>query len=185
MIRLFAAIPVRSPALERVTALLNELRERPWPVRWVPATGVHLTLKFYGDVADDRVDAIAESIAFAAAGTGPLALQLAQLGAFPSWEKARVVWLGVEAPTAFELLQDRVERHAESLGFPVEGATFRPHVTLGRVREGERLAPGAIKVLGERGLTEPFSVDEVVLYQSKLDRHSPEYIAVCTFPLGA
>ncbi|MGH7533848.1 MAG: 2'-5' RNA ligase family protein, partial [Gemmatimonadales bacterium] len=65
MIRLFAAVPVKFPALERVTALLNELRERPWPVRWVPATGVHLTLKFYGEVADDRVDAIAESIAFA------------------------------------------------------------------------------------------------------------------------
>ncbi|HET7024151.1 MAG TPA: RNA 2',3'-cyclic phosphodiesterase [Gemmatimonadales bacterium] len=185
MIRLFAGLPVPSPALEHVTVLLGELRERSWPVRWVPATGVHLTLKFYGEVADERVDAIAESIAFAAAGTQPLALQLAGLGAFPSWEKARVVWLGVDAPPALELLQDRVERHAESLGFPVEGATFRPHVTLGRVREGERLSGGAIKALAARGLTDTFSVGEIVLYESKLDRHSPGYIPLRTFPLGA
>ncbi|MGB7211656.1 MAG: RNA 2',3'-cyclic phosphodiesterase [Gemmatimonadales bacterium] len=185
MIRLFAALPVPAPALEQVTALLRELRERPWPVRWVPATGVHLTLKFYGEVADERVDAIAESIAFSVAGTGPLAFQLAPLGAFPSWEKARVVWLGIDAPPALELLQDRVERHAESLGFPIEGATFRPHVTLGRVREGERLSPGAIKALAAHGLTDPFSVDEVVLYQSTLDRHSPAYVPLRTFRLSA
>lgn len=185
MIRLFAAIPVPSPALERVTALLDEFRERTWPVRWVPGTGVHLTLKFYGEVADERIDAIAESIAFAAAGTGPLSLQLGRLGAFPSWERARVVWLGVEAPPALELLQDRVERHAESLGFPVEGATYRPHVTLGRVREGERLTAGAIKALQDRALADAFTIDEVVLYQSKLDRQSPGYIPLRTFPLDA
>lgn len=185
MIRLFAGVPVPPPALERVTGLLEEFRERTWPVRWVPGTGVHLTLKFYGEVADERTDAIAESIAFAAADTGPLSLQLAQLGAFPSWERARVVWLGVEAPPALELLQDRVERHAESLGFPVEGAAYRPHVTLGRVREGERLTGAAIKALRDRRLSDTFSVDEIVLYQSKLDRQAPGYIPIRTFPLDA
>lgn len=184
MIRLFAAAPVPSPALERVGALLTEFREQSWPVRWVPATGVHLTLKFYGDVADERVDAIAESIAFAAAGTGPLALGLTGLGAFPTWEKARIVWLGMEAPPALELLQDRVERHAEALGFPLEGTAFRPHLTLGRVREGERLGRGAIRSLQSRSVDESFSVGEIVLYQSVLGGRSPEYVPIRTFPLG-
>lgn len=185
MIRLFAALPIPAPARDRVAALLRELRERPWPVRWVSDAGIHLTLKFYGEVADERVEAIAESIGFAVVGMAPLPLALGGLGAFPTWDRARVLWAGVEAPPALELLQDRVERSAEALGFPVEGAPYRPHVTLGRVKEGERLVPAAIAALRDRVLEGAFSVDEVTLFESRLGARSPEYVSVRTFPLTA
>ena len=185
MIRLFAALPVPAPARDEVAALLREVRELPWPVRWVSESGIHLTLKFYGDVNEERLDPIAESIGFATAGTGSLALGLGELGAFPNWEKARVLWAGIEAPPALELLQDRVERHAESLGFAVEGAAFRPHVTLGRVREGERLSAPAAAQLQQRALDAAFSAEEVVLFESRQGGRFPDYVPLRTFPLTA
>ncbi|MFI5234932.1 MAG: RNA 2',3'-cyclic phosphodiesterase [Gemmatimonadales bacterium] len=181
--RLFAAIPASAPARDQVTRLLRELRDLRWPVRWVAEEGIHLTLKFYGEVAVERLDAIAESIGFAIRGTGPLALGLSGLGGFPSMERARVVWAAVEAPPALELLQDRIERHAEALGFPLEGATFRPHITLGRVREGEHLRPEVVARLHATALAGDFTADRVVLYESRLGERGPAYVAMHTFPL--
>ena len=100
-----------------------------------------MTLKFFGEVASERLDVITEALRFAAAGAGPLALRLGELGAFPSRSRPRILWVGVEAPPSLELLQDRIERGCEAIGFPPEGAPFQPHVTLGRVREGQRLPP--------------------------------------------
>jgi 2'-5' RNA ligase len=185
MKRLFAAIPIPAPASDRIAALLAEVRDQRWPVRWVSETGLHLTLKFYGEVPDERVEVIAEAVGFAVQGTGTLPLALEGVGAFPSLERARVVWVGVEPAPALELLQDRIERGAEPLGFAPEGVPFRPHVTLGRVREGERLPPAAVRRLAALELAEPFVADALVLYESRLDRRRPEYHAVRTYRLAS
>ena len=82
--RLFAAVPVPEPAREQILKLLGKLREAGWPVRWVHDEGLHMTLKFFGEVAPERLDVIAEALRFAAQGAEPLALELGDLGAFPS-----------------------------------------------------------------------------------------------------
>ncbi len=145
LMRLFAAVPIPEPAREQILKLLGKLREAGWPVRWVHDEGLHMTLKFFGEVAPERLDVIAEALRFAAHGAETLALELGELGAFPSRNRPRVLWVGVQAPAALELLQDRIERGCEAIGFPPEGAPFQPHVTLGRVREGQRLPAGRIE----------------------------------------
>lgn len=164
--------------------LLREVRERPWPVRWVGEAGIHLTLKFYGDVREERIDAVAEAVGFAVEGMGPLGMSLDGLGAFPGWERPHVIWAGVAAPPPLEILQDRIERRADAVGFPAEGAPFRPHVTLGRVREGERLPAGAVTELQGRTLTASFLADRVVLFESRRSGRMPEYVPLRTFELA-
>ena len=66
--RLFAALPIPDPAQAAIVSLLAELRRSDWPVRWVRAEGIHLTLKFYGEVAPERLDVIEEAVRFAVAG---------------------------------------------------------------------------------------------------------------------
>ncbi len=61
--RVFAAIPLSAEALTAVTAVRDRLREHEWPVRWVGDDGLHLTVRFYGEVADDRVDGLGGSLA--------------------------------------------------------------------------------------------------------------------------
>ena len=182
--RLFAAVPLPPPAREPVVALLARLRATGWPVRWVSEENLHVTLKFYGEVRPERLDVIEESVRFAVADTGPLALTLGELGGFPTTRRPRVLWLGIDAPPALELLQDRLERFGEQIGFPPEGAPFRPHLTLGRVREGNRLPVDALEAHQGAIPPVPFLAEEVVLFESVLQGGGPEYTARTTLALA-
>ncbi len=178
--RLFVAVPVPDPAREEILKLLKQLRSASWPVRWVHDEGLHMTLKFFGEVAAERLDVIAEALRFAADNAGSLAMQLGDLGSFPSRNRPRILWVGVNAPPALELLQDRIERGCEAIGFPPEGAPFQPHVTLGRVREGQRLPVGGLDEHETAFERVPFFGKELVLYESVLTTSGPRYEARLT-----
>lgn len=165
-VRCFAALALPDGAREALARATKPFRDRGWPVRWVSPAEAHVTLKFYGEVADERVDAIAESLDFAVDGIGPLPLTLAGFGAFPSPEKPRVFFAAVEAPSALELLQDRIETRAESLDHPGEGTIYHPHVTVGRLREGQRVPPKDTAALFATPLQDAFTVDRVILFRS-------------------
>jgi 2'-5' RNA ligase len=181
--RLFAAVPLPETGRSECADVLARARATGWPVRWVREDLAHITLKFFGEVVPERLDVIAEALEGAARGSEPMSLRLQSLGAFPTFRRPRVVWLGVEAPTSLELLKDRVERFAEGIGFPPEGVPFRPHVTLGRVREGQRLPHGAIESCGIEAAGSPFLADSVVLYESQLTSAGPEYMPKLTLAL--
>jgi len=182
--RLFAGVPIPDPARGRVLELLGDLRKEEWPVRWVHDEGLHMTLKFFGEVAPERLEVISEAIRFAADGAGALGLTLADVGAFPSRSRPRILWVGIDASPTLELLQDRIERGCEAIGFPPEGAPFQPHVTLGRVREGQRLPPRALDRYRESPGPVAFVAPELVLYESVLTTSGPRYDARLTLALG-
>jgi 2'-5' RNA ligase len=182
--RLFAAVPVPDPAREQILRLLGKLREAGWPVRWVHDEGLHMTLKFFGEVAPERLDVIAEALRFAADGADTLALELGELGAFPSRNRPRVLWVGVQAPAALEVLQDRIERGCEAIGFPPEGAPFQPHITLGRVREGQRLPTGGLEDHADGFERVSFVALQLVLYESLLTTAGPRYESRLTLDFG-
>lgn len=173
--RLFIAIPLSASAEADVAGILRRLRAREWSVRWVRDRGLHVTIKFFGETTTDRVDAIVEMLTFATAGIHPLTMALSAAGAFPSGRQPKVIHLGIDADPALELLQDRIERGAEALGFPPEGRPFRPHITLGRVREGHRLPDGWQTELERIPAGEAFLADRVVLFESELTPTGPSY----------
>lgn len=183
--RLFAALPIAEPGRGEIVKLLGRLRESQWPLRLVHDHGLHLTMKFFGEVQPGRLDVIEEAVRAAVPGTGALALQLTGVGAFPSTQRPRIIWAGLDAPPALELLQDRLERRAEAIGFPPESVPFRPHVTLARVREGNRLPAGAIEGLGEQVEPVGFVATELVLYESVLGRGGPRYEPRLTLELAS
>ncbi len=183
--RLFVAVPVADPARKQILSLLGQLRNANWPVRWVHDEGLHMTLKFFGEVGAERLDVIAEALRYAGQGTLPLALQLGDLGAFPSRQRPRVLWAGLENTPALELLQDRIERGGEAIGFAPEGVPFQPHVTLGRVREGQRCPPCALDDYNGSFERVSFVGAELVLYESVLTPHGPRYEPQLTLDLSA
>lgn len=183
--RLFVGVPVGDGARQEIVALLGRLRERDWPVRWVHDEGLHLTLKFYGEVAGERLEVIEETVHRACRDTGPLPLRLDALGGFPSVSRPRVLWIGLHAPPELGRLQERLEQSGEGIGFPPEGAPFRPHVTLGRVREGQRLPSGGLEGQQDTYVRSEFVADRVVLYESVLTTQGPRYDARVTVELPA
>lgn len=183
--RLFAAVPLPPEAHQAAALELRLLRELGWPVRWVRDEGLHVTLKFFGEVAPDRLETITEMLGYAVDRMAAMTLAVTGGGAFPHPSKPRVLRLDVTPDPALELLQDRIERGGEGIGFPPEGRPFRPHITLGRVREGHRLPPGAMQRLEGVAPQAPFLADRVVLYESELGSAGPVYRVRSEFPLTA
>ncbi|MFN0178175.1 MAG: RNA 2',3'-cyclic phosphodiesterase [Gemmatimonadales bacterium] len=173
--RLFIAVPLPPGAEAETAEVLRHLRSLDWPVRWIRPEGIHVTLKFFGETSTDRVEAIAEAVDYAVRDTRPITMSLHGAGVFPNTDKPRVIHLGIDADSGLELLQDRLERSTEHLGFPPEGRMFRPHVTLGRVREGHRLPAGWQTELERIPPGEAFLADRVVLFESELTPEGPRY----------
>lgn len=182
--RLFAGIPVSGTAEAELTGVLTRFGQNGWPVKWVRPEGLHLTVKFLGEVGEERLRGIEDTLARAASGTGALTFGCTGLGGFPSLARPSVLWAGLEAEAALELLVDRVERGCADLGFPLEGHPHRPHVTLGRVRKGERLPVEAATLLEGEQITGNFTAERLVLYRSHPGAGGSRFESLLTFPLG-
>ena len=135
-IRTFIAFDLPTEGKEALGTLINELRQQGLEgLRWVRPQGVHLTLKFLGDIDPELVPQVDAAIRRAAQEVGPFQLTLSGVGVFPNREAPRVVWVGVDGDLdALRGLQNRVENEIEPLGFPRDRRGFNAHLTLARVR---------------------------------------------------
>jgi 2'-5' RNA ligase len=141
--RLFAAVPLPPDLCAHLAAAQNAFAQQlPGNVvRWVRPEGIHLTLKFYGDVRGERAAdfhaGLERAARLAGAGAAGTPLTLQGLGVFPNPSRPQVVWVGLEGDLGpLKRLQRAVEEEAEGLGYPPDGRPFAPHLTLGRVRAG-------------------------------------------------
>jgi len=133
--RLFVALNLPDDVRARIeTELLVPLRASTRGVKWVRPDMLHVTLAFLGERSEAEAREAARVVGELATGRGPLEVTLTGLGAFPSPDRPRVVWLGIEDPTGVRQLHRAFERERARLGVPAEGRAYHPHVTLGRVQ---------------------------------------------------
>jgi 2'-5' RNA ligase len=149
---------------QAVETIARRARDAGSDVRWVSPANYHVTLKFLGWTRSDAVDAIRDKLAEAARGTKAFTLKSSRLGAFPSLEKATVVWAGVES-TELVALTEKVEAAMEALGFAKERRSFHPHVTLGRLRESRPLKEAVLPVSEQ--MFGDTRVDSITLFESE------------------
>lgn len=141
-------------------------------VRTVRPNGVHLTLKFLGDVNVELVPEIRSAMDAAASQATPFGLSLGDAGVFPNPGAARVLWVGVKGDIErLNRLQERVERSLTDLGFRPERRRFNPHITAGRIRDGvsradRRIVTGAL--FSHEYARPPIRVESVSLVRSVL-----------------
>jgi RNA 2',3'-cyclic 3'-phosphodiesterase len=145
-VRLFVALTPPPEVQRAVWEAFAPVRDRGWPVTWVRPDGIHLTLKFLGDVAEERLVELRAALAAAVRGARVVTLTVNGAGVFPDEHRPRVFWAGVVSDPGLELLADGVERAFGPLGFPPEGRAFRPHLTLGRT--ARRARPGDVADAG-------------------------------------
>lgn len=120
--------------------LARRARDANIDIKWVAPANYHVTLKFLGWAQPEVIEALDDQLAAAVAGLAPFKLRTARLGAFPSLDKASVLWAGIDEPTgALAALAATIEVAATGIGFAAEPRTFHPHVTLGRTRETRSL----------------------------------------------
>jgi len=149
-IRTFIAIELGESIKDELTKLQERLKgEAPrGSVRWVRPGGIHLTLKFLGDVPADQIEEIARALQKSCQGFAPFSLSCGGLGCFPNLNRPRVVWVGIQEETGtLAQLHEAIEENVAPLGYPTEKRKFSPHLTLGRVQR--RVGSGDRRRLGE------------------------------------
>jgi len=152
--------------------------------RWTRPEGIHLTLKFLGEISDAQAKQVVEALAQLGQFES-FPVEVKGFGFFPSAHRPRVFWAGVTAPPALAELAARVEGRMEKLGFAREDRAFSPHLTLARFQaprpqpELEAAVAGqATTLLGE------FTASEFFLFESRLSPQGAQYRKVMRFPKG-
>ena len=135
-IRSFIAIELPDDLKLALAQLQERLKAgKQLGVKWVDPYGIHLTLKFLGNIDVDRVSAITKAMETAVQGISPCHLEVKDLGAFPNLKRVQVVWVGVSGEVEkLGQLQQRIESKLTPLGFTAEARPFTPHLTLARLR---------------------------------------------------
>jgi 2'-5' RNA ligase len=185
MIRAFIAAKIDEAVLERIAQATEALRSKLHDVRWVPITNCHLTFKFLGSVDETRVEEIGAALERALNLFPRCTISVKGLGIFPDAKRPRVLWAGVEG-RGLAVLAEGVESALAPLGFEREQRAFKPHLTIGRWREGKRAGPELERELATwRGFDFGRSgIVSVELFQSILKRPGAEYRELKAVPLG-
>ena len=182
MARAFIAVDISQEARVVLAETVKRAQEQGVTgVRWVRPEAVHLTLEFLGEIEPSLVESILGAMEGAARGTGPIALGLSGIGAFPSMSNPRVIWVGVNGDLGLlSELQARIDEAMYlSCSFPREERAFSPHLTLGRLRErqsaNDRSAVGRALARVTLDVEIRWQVDQVHLVRSTLTPSGAEY----------
>jgi len=179
-VRAFIAIELPEALKQRLEELVNRLRNQGPPgVKWVKPDGIHLTIKFLGNVPPDSLAGISGAVAESAKGIAPICLRAENLGVFPNPRRTQVIWVGVGGEVDRLIsLQKRLETNLARLGFTPEARPFSPHLTLARL--GDRMPPEERERLGKfittcRFEAAAFTADGLSLMRSELRRDGAIY----------
>jgi 2'-5' RNA ligase len=182
--RLFIAVPVPPAVTDQLAYLIEDLSVRDLPVRWTAPNALHLTLHFIGEVPQERSELLRMSFANLSLRGGAIKLSTGRLGTFPNAKRPRVLWMGLDGQTdKLAAVRDEVGAMLARQDIEVDTGPFKPHLTLGRARDTvDRLFPykltEAFKSTSVREIVDTtieFTVSDVVLYRSHLERSGASY----------
>ena len=184
-IRAFLAMDPPPEVLRRIADIQEVLKKTlRGSISWVRPEGLHLTLKFFGDMAAEDLQPISEVVSGQAAGTRPLHLNIKGLGVFPGIRRPRVLWLDVGGEVARLIaLQGILDQGFETCGIKQEERPFRAHLTLARIKSPQGLS-GLDKVLEEKEAESagPFEAKGLILFKSDLTPKGAIYTVLADFP---
>lgn len=189
VIRAFIAIELSPEIQMRLKDVIihNQTHLKDVHIRWVPSENIHLTLKFLGDVSITNLEMLTDILKTETWHHNTFEISVGGSGAYPSDNRPRVLWVGVEAPQELFDLQKGIASEMEKLGYAQEKRPFSPHLTLGRVgryaskTELQRISKMLeSEKIGFLGVTR---VKEVSLFKSELKTSGAEYSNLYKAPL--
>jgi RNA 2',3'-cyclic 3'-phosphodiesterase len=183
-VRLFVALDIPAEVRRAIGEMIARLRDVTRGARWVRAEGVHVTLKFIGEMPARQVAAIEEALREAHVAA-PVEAKFHGAGFFPNERHPRVFWAGVEASPNLEELARDVDQRLSHLGIAAEAREFRPHLTLARFKSED----GLPRLREEIKKLDPLDfgsmrASEFYLFQSELGPGGAKYTKLANFPFG-
>jgi 2'-5' RNA ligase len=184
--RTFIAVEAAGEVEGLALAAIEDLSRSASHVRWVAPGNLHWTLQFLGDIDDVDLHEVCQRVRRAARKHEDFVLQARGVGAFPSHDRPRTLWIGAgEGSEELVALQADIELELREMGFPGEARRYVPHLTLGRVGRGSHDGPALaqrIEALRDYACG-VMPVDEVIVFGSTLEREGPTYHVLARAPL--
>ena len=175
--RCFIAISLPEELKAKISGIKEKLKSAGADVSWTRPEGMHLTLKFFGEIEDKRIPKIEKALDAVVDGIPTFTLSVSGMGTFPDMRRPRVIWIGLKEDGGNLLrLQKGVEEDLKKTGFPSEDRRFTPHITLGRIRSNKN-TDKLLRLIEEEKVEElgSFDVSEVHLIKSELKPAGAEY----------
>ena len=188
-VRSFIAIELPDELKLELVQLEGRLKSsNPPSVKWVDPDGIHLTLKFLGNVAADKIGKITKAMEEATRGIPSFNLKVRELGVFPNLRRVQVAWVGVQGEVdKLGQLQQRIESGLAPVGFAPESRKFSPHLTLARLRNqaslNERQSFGQLIATTKFEAVHGIKVDAISLVRSQLTREGAIYSRISSVSL--
>jgi 2'-5' RNA ligase len=182
--RVFAAVPVNHDVRALLADVRRQLTPCGWPVRWVEPTLAHVTLQFYGQTPPATVPALSAQLTTIAQRTAALTLTSGAVGVFPSAARPRVIWLGLAGDLAALHELAREVATTAKLAPGAAATPFKPHITLGRVRERAAIHDFEHCVADLDVESVPLPVTSIELTRSTLGAAGPTYTTLAELPLA-
>ena len=180
--RAFIAIDLPETLRTALATAQQSFRDACREARWTRPEGIHLTLKFLGEISDAQTRQVVEALA-QIGPIEPFPVEVKGFGFFPQARRPRVFWAGIEAPAALAELAARVEGAMEKTGFAREDRAFAPHLTLARFQVPRpQTALESAVTAREAQLLGKFEASEFFLFESKLSPQGAQYRKVMRFP---
>ena len=134
-IRCFVAIEIPDRIQETISDVQSEVRTKIKRASWTRKGNYHITLRFLGDIVKSKIEDIDRILANVALAQQPFSIEIGGIGAFPSMNRPRVLWIGLtQGAQATEHLAKLINRELKKIGFPND-RRFHPHLTLARLRD--------------------------------------------------
>jgi 2'-5' RNA ligase len=186
-LRTFIALDLDSHILDGLVRAQRQLAAPGDKVKWVERANLHVTLKFLGDVAEERINDVCTLVRRAAAEVEAFDYDVCGLSVTPPHGPLRMVWGNIDDPSGLmAVLHEHLDAALAGLGFREENRQFRPHITVARIKHVGNPAAFRAAVIAFAGAQ--FGVahgDEVVAYASTLTGEGPIYAPLCRAQIGA
>jgi len=151
-------------------------------IRWTRPSGIHLTLRFCGEIPPETVRLLSEACA-PGAPVYPFRVALSRLETFPPRGLPCVLVISTAESAGLQKLAEWVGKRSEAVGIPTELRRFHPHLTLGRFRSGARRLSAQPGELGEELSRQEMEVDRFKIFQSHLGPDGARYEVLAEIPL--
>ena len=185
MIRSFIAFALPDDIKSALGRVQEGLQSSGLKAKWVRLQGIHLTLKFLGNIEFDQIDAVAAKMDRAVRGFGPLLLGAKGVGVFPNVRRPRVIWAGLDGDLEqLGNLQRNLDAALSEIGFAREKRSFKGHLTMGRFKgrmDSRRVAQALEKFAGFE--TQTFTAQHLILFKSQLESTGAVYSQLKQVPL--
>ncbi len=184
-IRAFIAFALPDHVKSALGGVQEGLKACGLKAKWVRLQGIHLTLKFLGNIALDQIDPVAAGMAEGVRGFRPLLLGAKGIGVFPNIRKPRVIWAGLAGDLEQLVdLQRNIDVALSEIGFATEKRAFKGHLTLGRFKgraDSRKVARAMEEFSGFE--TQTFTSQQLVLFKSQLEPAGAVYSQLKTVSL--